>query len=145
MIKMNKKMPAKKIAAFTLIELLIVIVIIGIIAAVAAPGFDRTKQDALSREAIASLKLMAAAQKVYKMESNNNRYVACANAALCNTALSLDLHPSNWLYAVSVNAGTGVATLTATRVGLAACTYTLTSSNFNAEPVKSAGCPAGMQ
>ena len=137
-------MTFKKISSFTLIELLVVIIIIGILAAIAAPGFDRTKQNSLSREAIASLKLIAAAQKVYKMESNNNRYVACATAALCNTALSLDLHAANWLYSVSVNAS-GVATLTATRVGTAACTYTLTSANFNAEPVKSAGCPAGMQ
>ncbi len=138
-------MPIKKATAFTLIEIIVVLLIIGIIAAIAAPGFDRTKQNALSREAISSLKLIAAAQKVYKMESNNNRYVGCTSAALCNTALSLDLHPANWLYSVSVNAGTGVATLTATRVGTAACTYTLTSTNFNAEPVKSAGCPAGMQ
>jgi len=137
-------MTFKKISSFTLIELLVVIIIIGILAAIAAPGFDRTKQNSLSREAIASLKLIAAAQKVYKMESNNNRYVACATAALCNTELSLDLYPANWLYSVSVNAA-GVATLTATRVGTAACTYTLTSANFNAEPVKSAGCPAGMQ
>ena len=137
-------MTFKKITSFTLIELLVVIIIIGILAAIAAPGFDRTKQNALSREAIASLKLIAAAQKIYKMESNNNRYVGCTSAALCNTALSLDLHASNWLYSVSVNAA-GLATLTATRVGTAACTYTLTSTNFNAEPVKSAGCPAGMQ
>lgn len=136
-------MTFKKITSFTLIELLIVITIIGILAAIAAPGFDRTKQNALSREAIASLKLIAAAQKVYKMENNDNCYVGCDSAASCNTALSLDLQPANWLYSVSVEAG--VATLTATRVGTAACTYTLSSTNFNAEPVKSAGCPAGMQ
>jgi general secretion pathway protein G len=48
--------------AFTLLEFLVVIIIIGILAALALPNFGKAKEHALGKEAIANLKLMAAAE-----------------------------------------------------------------------------------
>ncbi|MFY9402226.1 MAG: prepilin-type N-terminal cleavage/methylation domain-containing protein [Candidatus Omnitrophota bacterium] len=133
-------MPDSKKHSFTLIEVLVVIVIIGILAAVAVPNFIKTKYNALSKEAVSNIKLIAAAEKIYKLE--NNVYISCSNAANCNALLKLDLITSNWNYRVTLSAG--VATITATLTVNSQCTYTLTSRDFNAEPIKSSGCPAGM-
>ena len=52
-------MPDSKKHSFTLIEVLVVIVIIGILAAVAVPNFIKTKYNALSKEAVSNIKLLA--------------------------------------------------------------------------------------
>ena len=54
--------------SFTLIEVLVVIVIIGILVALALPGFGVTKERTLDKEAKANLRLIQAAQKIYRME-----------------------------------------------------------------------------
>lgn len=61
-------MSYKKDRGFTLIELLIVVISIGILAALAFPQFTKSKEHALGREAIANLKLIAAAERIYRME-----------------------------------------------------------------------------
>jgi prepilin-type N-terminal cleavage/methylation domain-containing protein len=55
--------------SFTIIELLVVIIIIGILAALALPGFGVSKERVLDKEAKANLALIQAAEKIYKMES----------------------------------------------------------------------------
>ena len=54
---------------FSLMELLVVIVIIGILAALALPGFGVSKERVLDKEAKANLALIQAAEKIYRMES----------------------------------------------------------------------------
>ncbi len=77
---------AKK--GFTLIELLIVVVIIGILAAVAIPKFSNTKEKAAKSAAIADLRNLATAQESFFADSN--RYGAWPT----DTAAGLRWQPS---------------------------------------------------
>ena len=63
-------------AGFTLIELLIVVVIIGILAAIAIPKFEATKVQARLAEMRSDLHNLATAQEAYT--SDNNTYYAGA-------------------------------------------------------------------
>jgi prepilin-type N-terminal cleavage/methylation domain-containing protein len=94
--------------SFTLLELIVVIVIVGILATFALPQFAVTKERALDKEAIANLKLIQAAEKIYHMETNV--YQVCADETCLNTNLKLSL-PSgamrNWQYATT---DTGLST-----------------------------------
>ncbi len=129
-------------ASFTLVELLIVILIVGVIAALGIPGFQKARNTSLSKEGIANMRLIAAAERVYRMESDNNQYIACGDAATCNNTLKLGLNDNKWSYSVGLG-GTGVATITATSTVQPACSYTLTSANFDANPAKAGGCTDG--
>jgi len=53
----------------TLLEILAILIIIGILAAIALPNFAPVREKVLDKEASASLKLIQAAQKIYKMET----------------------------------------------------------------------------
>jgi prepilin-type N-terminal cleavage/methylation domain-containing protein len=68
--------PRARRAGFTLIELLIVVVIIGILAAIAIPKFEATKVQARLAEMRSDLHNLATAQESYT--SDNNVYYAGA-------------------------------------------------------------------
>jgi len=61
-------MPRRK--SVTLMEMLVVIIIIGVLAALALPNFGPFKEKTLEREAKASLSLVRAAEKIYRMENS---------------------------------------------------------------------------
>jgi len=84
---------------FTLAEVIIVVVIIGILAALAVPNYIKAVERTRNKEAISMLKLIQQAEKMYRLE--NNRYVACNSNTDCNNKLRLNL-PSggNWNYRV---------------------------------------------
>lgn len=67
-------------AGFTLIELLIVVVIIGILAAIAIPKFAATKEQARVAEMRADLRNLAVAQEVY-LSDNSSYYAGALPAA----------------------------------------------------------------
>src|SRR5579864_2981570 len=56
---------------FTLIELLIVVVIIGILAAIAIPKFANTKQKAVKASMISDLRNLATAQEAFYADSSS--------------------------------------------------------------------------
>jgi type IV pilus assembly protein PilA len=64
---------------FTLIELLIVVVIIGILAAIAIPKFSSVKQKGYKTQAIAELQSIKTAQETFFTDSN--RYGAIGELA----------------------------------------------------------------
>lgn len=109
---------------FTLIEILVVIVIIAILAALALPNKQKDKENALNREAKATLALIRAAEKIYRLEHGfyYPRPAATINVVSdINNFLKLNLPESatvNW--AIGVNSNPLSEFATATRVGVGA-------------------------
>lgn len=86
---------------FSLVELIIVCVIIGVLMSIAMPTFFATREKALDNEAKASLRLIQSAQKAYRME--NGGYIACTTTGGVNTSLRLYLPTGasrSWNYKV---------------------------------------------
>jgi type IV pilus assembly protein PilA len=75
----------KRTAGFTLIELLIVVVIIGILAAIAIPKFSDTKGKAYAASMRSDLRNLAVAQESYMYD----------NAQYTNSLAALNVVPSN--------------------------------------------------
>jgi type IV pilus assembly protein PilA len=71
---------------FTLIELLLVVVIVGVLAALAIPKFSNTKARATRAAGIADLRNLSTAQETFFSE--NNRYAAIADSASLRFSLS---------------------------------------------------------
>jgi len=92
--------------AFTLVELMVVLVIVGILATIAVNSFFESAEKARDREAQANLKLISAAEKIYRLE--NNGYVALNNAAEINQVLRLTIPVDNkhWTYSVTCSCAT---------------------------------------
>jgi type II secretory pathway pseudopilin PulG len=95
--------------AITLVELIIVITIVVILATVAFPNFFKSKARAIDKEAIVSLRLIQAAEKIYRMEKGfYYPDTGSADVAGINSYLKLSLPSTNWTY--SIIQGGSVAT-----------------------------------
>jgi len=64
---------------FTLVELLIVVAILGIIAAIGFPMYSGHIESAREKEAIASLQSIAMMQEQYQLQNNASTYWTSAN------------------------------------------------------------------
>lgn len=73
-MKMNNS-----IAGFTLLELLVVMAIIAILAAIAVPKFSDYRKRAFDTRALSDLRNVAAAQELYFIE--NETYSSCQDAS----------------------------------------------------------------
>lgn len=94
---------------YNLIEVIIVVIIIGILVTFAMPQFSKTRERAFDNEAKANLRLMQAAEKIYKMEIGG--YYGPSNViAAINTNLKLSIPAvSKWNYSVTNNLGDSAA------------------------------------
>jgi len=81
---------------YTLIEILVVLVIIGTLAALAWPNYMAIKEKTLNREARANLALIRAAEKIYRMEQGYYYPHAAATSVVSdiNSFLKLSLPES---------------------------------------------------
>jgi len=100
---------------FTLLELLIVVVIVGILATVAIPNFRKSIEKAKVKDVQAALSAVSSAERVYRLDQGG--YGTLANLTANNYIADPDAGNSNpdWSFAA---AGSGAAyTATATRTG----------------------------
>jgi len=95
---------------FTLIEITVVIVIIGILAAIAIPNYITFVGQGMTQNAENNLQAISNAQKIYYL--NHGKYCAvqmaqpidmvpCSSLSLINTALSLNINDNNFYYICS--------------------------------------------
>ena len=140
-LKRYNSVSYKKDRGFTLVELLVVIIIIGILAAIALPQFGKTKEHAIGKEAIANLKLIAAAEKIYRMELNAYYPIPAgsqSNITNINNYLRLSITEANWDYAVTGAASAFSSTATRLSGPYSGCQWTI--NNTTDEPT-TATCP----
>jgi type IV pilus assembly protein PilA len=106
----------KKRDGFTLIELLIVIVIIGILAAIAIPKFGKTREKAYFKAMMSDLRNLQSQQEVYYSNPTNNYTYANAVSNLT------DFNPSAGVTVSLLNAGQTGWGATASHAALASAT-----------------------
>jgi prepilin-type N-terminal cleavage/methylation domain-containing protein len=89
-------MPRKR-EGFTLIELLIVVVIIGILAAIAVPKFADTKRKAHVANMKSDLKNMASAAEAHFAENNSYLDYMVPNGLSSGVQLEFVAAPNSWV------------------------------------------------
>ena len=70
----------KNTAGFTLVEIMIVVAIIGLLAAIAVPNFAQARNNARKNACINNLRLIVAAKEQYAIENNANTGDAVVDA-----------------------------------------------------------------
>jgi len=125
-----KKGGSMKRSGFTLIELIVVVIVIGILATLAIPQYLRATERAKSAKARHALGVIAQAEKLFRADSTDGQYTLCAGtAAGCGAATSIGgfveltdivgtgvagTGDRDWSYDVAAVAGAGTPTFTAT-------------------------------
>ncbi|MBU1998305.1 MAG: type II secretion system protein [Candidatus Omnitrophota bacterium] len=112
---------------FTLTEILVVVLIIGVLAALALPRFDVTRENSFDKEAKVNLKLIQAAEKIYRVKFPPAYYPSASGtvSSIANInqflMLSLPTTNPNWKYSVRTQAGTPPQTSYANRTTNSRC------------------------
>ena len=122
-----------------MLELLVVIIIVGILAALAFPNFYRARESALEKEAQTNLRLISAAEKILYMETNLY-LTGTSDLDTINTTLKVSIPAAqNWNYKIDAgNDGTGFLAK-AQRVNNAAVVWCITQAT-DAPYDADAGC-----
>lgn len=112
-----KNMTFRNRRAFTLMELLVTIVILGIMAGLAVPSYQRTIEQSRSNEAIVNLNIINMGQKIFATRNGGNYWVddGTPTIAEVNAALSIDIS-ARYYTTVDVSASNGTDPKTYTAV-----------------------------
>ena len=125
--------------------MLMVLIIIGVLSVLALGRYGSVKESAFDKEAKANLKLIMAAEKIYRMEAGfyyNSGSTQLAAINGINTQLKLLLSAANnriWNYHTTVSGGSSCAQATRTLASPDDRTFRMRSTE--SEPVEGAACP----
>ena len=84
---MKKKQRQKNDGGFTLVEIMITVLIIGILLGIAVPNFVMAREQSRQKSCIANLKLIDAAKEQWAMDSHANNGATVAMNRLLNVYL----------------------------------------------------------
>lgn len=109
---------------FTLMELLAVVIVIGVLATFAVPGFSKMKERTYEKSAKTMLSLIFEEEKKNKLLTGN--YIGCSDTNKCENDLYLELADRGvWNYSVAISPDLIVK---ATRVGAGATVFCINES-----------------
>ncbi len=97
--------------AFTLMELLLVVVIIGVMAGFAIPNYGKTTRRMRARDATTALTMISGGNVVYKARTGSN--LSASPLSAINTALSLNIVANQATYECGATANICTATSSA--------------------------------
>jgi len=130
---MNK---IKKHEGFTLIELLIAVTIIGVIAAVAIPNYQRYVSRANRVDATTELMRIAAEQEKFYLQNNSYATEPLLAPFISNVSGDITLLTQNDYYDIDVRGDAGAVTVAAYQAGFVVrATASNTGPQFLADPV----------
>ncbi|MFH0738280.1 MAG: type II secretion system protein [Candidatus Omnitrophota bacterium] len=136
-------MQNKKNIAMTLVEILVTLIIIAILVALALPQFSTMRERSLSKEAKANLKLIDAAEKIYRMEEGfyYPYSSSVSDQQAINANLKIAVTEGNWGYDITGNSGASYASVAGRNGagGYLDCEYSM--SDTTAEPSPNGSCP----
>ena len=75
-MKAYRNMLHRKLAGFTLVEIMIVVLIIGILLAIAIPNFIQARESARARACVANLKQLDSAKQQYMMDNKVSTFTS---------------------------------------------------------------------
>jgi len=138
----------RRLKAFTLIEVISVLIIVSILVVVAVPNYQKAIEQARDKEAIAILRLIQAGERIYhsKIESYYpvTEGVLETTAGNINDSLHLQLNEREWDYSVENRVG-GVFVYKAEKAGIRTWVISNNDCNsvFSAYCTPAANCPPG--
>jgi type IV pilus assembly protein PilA len=108
-------MPAPRRAGFTLVEIMIVVVIIGLLAAMAIPAFQRVRQSSQDKAVLNNARQLAAAADQYYLENgvstvNQNDLVGATSYIRVQNGVANEHYPPLLTQGVTITV-TGIAGL----------------------------------
>jgi prepilin-type N-terminal cleavage/methylation domain-containing protein len=121
--------------AFTLIELMVVVVILGVVAGFAIPNYTKSVERSHRKDAESNLRMIHAAQQMYAAR-NNDAYWTGGNVGTINSNLQLHIVPNGKTY--SCTGGGATFSCTAVR---GAWTVTVTQASTTPTCAPSGSCP----
>jgi len=92
---MERKISSCDIKAFTLLELLIVVILVAIIVSFALPKYNEAVDKSIEKDIIPNLLSIHTANEIYRSQANRYRLGPFTDVGAINTAFDLTITPSS--------------------------------------------------